>query len=176
MFSADKFPPTMSLKEHMIYTGKGFRLFYEAVVPAASGGTPGEHFVSIKNGANTVHLFKRLVNSDQPAVRYEVRTGATFLTYPTPITIRPLKGFASAASKNLARTCTVSDIGELSDLDIVGGSISVGNRAEGSTLNEPDDLKVLPPDEEFLLRLTNPNADPTNVLVYLKWFELPYTV
>lgn len=176
MLSSLIFGSTMSVKEHMIYKGRGFRMFYEATVPAAVGGVPGEHFVSIKNGANTVHLFKRLVSSDQPSVRYEVRTGATFASYPASIAIFPLKAFQSQPTTNLVRTCTVSNIGSLSDLDIVGGSVGVGNRAEGGTLSDPDDLKVLPPLEEYLLRLANPNDEPANVLVYLKWYEIPYTV
>lgn len=174
--SQDKFGSAMSVKEHMIYSGKGFRSFFEIEIPAAVGEVPGQANVHFTIGDTSLHLFKRLINSDQPAVRYEVRSGATFTGDTGPIAIRGLNGIENNPTKCTAQFCTISDIGTLEDLDIVGGSIGAGNRAEGATMDEPEDLKILSKNQEVLLHLTNPNVDPANVMVYLKWYELPYSI
>lgn len=170
MLSPLKFTPIISLNQEMVNRGRAFRFFYEAVVPAE-----GEHTISIQNGANSIYLFSRKVNSDQPALRYEVRTGAVISSYGPPINPLPMNALLQYPTTNLARACTASSIGVLVDIDIAGGSDGVGHRHEGDTMDDTDDLKVLPPDEEFLIRLVNPNLEAANVLVYMKWFEMPYS-
>lgn len=168
MFSDSKIKPTMSLTQYMIYQGNAFRTFSEFNVPANNG----EFYISILNGANLVHLFYRQINSTQPKLRYEVRTGATITGYVgQPIPIRNMNAKSSQISTNIARVCTVSSIGELTDIQLLGGGELSGSRAMGDEEIEPDDLKILPSNTEFLIRCVNPANDIAKCLLYLKWFE-----
>lgn len=166
MLQPNKYPTTYSLTQAMTYDGKAFRAFFESEIPAES-----EITVSILNGENIINLFYRRFFSNMPDVRYEVRTGAVITAYGAEIPILPMNAVNVRQSTNTARLCTTSSIGTLQDIEISGGSIGVGNRPAGGTLDDQDDLKVLPPNTEFLIRLANPNTDPAKALVYLKWFE-----
>lgn len=171
MLEHDDFSTQFTLVEAMTYDGKAYRAFFEADVPAGTPENPGTANYSIINGPNAVHLFYRRFFSNYPDVRYEVRAGATITGYSGgPVPIFNMK-YNGPASDNVARQCTVSDIGQLVDLEITAGTIAVGNRPSGGTLDSPDDLKILPPNTEFLIHLINPNAEPVKTMVYLKWFE-----
>ena len=170
IFPQSKIPPAMTLTQQMVYTGNAFRMFHEITVPAES-----EAYIGIQNGENSVHLFSRLVRSTLPDVRYEVRSGHVVSAGgegAAVSTVFNMNGNSNVQSTNSVRIITAVDsLGDLKDIDIVGGALTVGNRPQSDTLKDPDDLKVLPPNVDFLLRFVNPNTDPADVLLYLKWFE-----
>lgn len=156
----------MSLINRMIYEGAAFRSFLLFEVPPESDFT-----VSILNGPNAVHLFSRLVKASMPNMIYEVRTGATVTNYGANVPIFNMNAYSQRESANIARICTVSDIGDLTDQMPLAGHEEAGNRFVGEESLEADDLKVLPNDVEFIVRVTNPNTQPAVGFIYLKWFE-----
>lgn len=159
----------LTLVQRMVDNGQAYRTFKEIIIPAN-----GTFDLSIKNGEYAVGLYSRLLITDQPMIRYEVRTGATITGYTgEPIPIRPLNAMNQTPSKNTFRQCTQSALGELADIDIVPGQAGSGSNASGAVYGDADDLKVLPPNDEFLLHFSNPNNTQSKVLIYLKWFEVP---
>lgn len=173
MFFQDfKVKPTISITQHMVHKGSGFRSFHKFTVAGGNAQDPGEYFISIQNGQNAVHLFNRLVSGGAPNMIYEVRTGATIDSYGDTIDIFNMNAYSNNVSANTARIATsVSDIGQLVDIHPLKGFEQAGNRLAGDESIEPDDIKVLPDDTEFLIRITNPNSDPADAFLYLKWFE-----
>lgn len=166
-FPASTIEPTMSLTQRMIYQGNAFRFFHKFTVPANS-----DYTLSVSNGDNAVHLFSRLVKASVPDVLYEVRDNAVIASYDSSaLDIFNMNGYSSKDSANVARVCTASDIGDLVDMHELGGSTEVGNRKTGDESLDPDDIKILKNNNEFLLRLDNPNNEPAVCFLYLKWFE-----
>lgn len=170
MFINDpSFRPAMSLTQAMVYNGNAFRVFHLFDIQAQ-----GNYSISIKNGSNAVHLFNRLVKANLPNVLYEVYAAPSGVVYGSDINIFNMNGVKGKASTNLVRVCTsVANPGQLTDLHALGGVAGVGNRLEGDESIEPDDIKVLPANTEFLIRLVNPNTEIAKAFLYLKWFETP---
>jgi len=162
----------LTLVQRMVDNGQAYRTFKEIIIPAN-----GTLDLSIKNGEYAVGLYSRLLITDQPMIRYEVRTGATITGYTgDPIPIRPLNAMKQTPSKNIFRECTQSDIGELTDIDIVPGQTGSGSNSSGQVYGDAEDIKILPPEQEFLLHFSNPNNVQSKVLIYLKWFEVPSNI
>lgn len=167
-FSDYNIKRSMSLTQAAIYQGIAFRTFHTFTVPAS-----GEYLISVRNGENAIHLFSRLIKANLPDLVYEVRTGATITGYlGNPITIFNMNAFSQQITANVAQECTVSDYGTLTDIHQLGGDDLPGNNYDrGDESIDPEDIKILPNDTEFLLRITNPNTENANALLYLKWFE-----
>lgn len=167
MFFPDRNVNTaMTLINRMIYEGKAFRSFLLFDVPAN-----GAFDISIQNGGNAVHLFSRLVKVNLPNMLYEVRTGPAISNYGEPVHIFNMNGYSENTTANTARICTVSNAGVVVDMMPLSGHEEAGNRFVGEESLEADDLKVLPHDTEFLVRITNPNNAIAKGFIYLKWFE-----
>lgn len=168
-FNDSKIRPGMSLTQAMVYEGNAFRTFHLFDIPAQ-----GNFNISVKNGPSAIHLFNRLVRANLPNVLYQVYAVPSGVVYGANINIFNMNAFNQKPSANLVRICTsVASPGQLTDLHALGGVSGVGNRLEGDESIEPDDIKILPANTEFLIRLVNPNTEIAKAFLYLKWFETP---
>lgn len=159
----------LSLIQRMVDKGDAYRTFVEFDIPAN-----GSKYFSISVGDKAVGFFSRLIVPDQPNIRYEVRTNATIDSYVgSPIPIRNLNGKFTNSSACIFRECTQTSLGELVDIDKLPGQAASGSNSSGQVYRDPDDLKINPDNNEYLLVLSNPNNVTADTLLYLKWFETP---
>ena len=171
-FSEYKIQPTMTLTQRQVYQESAFRLFKIFNIPAAVNGVDGTFDILIQHGPSAVHLFNRLVSASLPNVIYEVRANPIATPTQDPaIEIFNMNAYSDIQSNSQANICTVTNEGQLVDLYPLGGSVDVGNRLSGDESIEPDDIKILKHDQNFLLRFKNPNNEVSQGFLYLKWFE-----
>lgn len=168
MMSGFNYETRMDLIQRYIDQGKAFRTFEEITVPGN-----GSYDMSVKIGSDAVGLYYRLLTTSEPNIRYEVRSGASFTSYGDPVTIFNINGKSSEVSKNIFRPCTVSEVGTLTDIDLVPGVEGFSFSRSGQVYGGIDDIKIIKEDTETLLRFINPNSDAAEVLIYLRWLEIP---
>lgn len=157
---------TLDLITLMIDKGNGFRAFVEVVVPGND-----EYSLSVKTGGNVAILYNRVISTNQPNIRYEVRTGATTTITGEPITIFPANTKLIKPTGAVIAPCSYTDAGSLDDIDLIPGQAASGSNKAGETF-APTEIKPIPENSETLIIFKNPNNQACNVLLYYKWFEL----
>lgn len=157
---------TLDLIPLMIDKGNGFRAFTEIVIPVQ-----GEYSLSVKTGDKVAMLYNRVISTDQPNIRYEVRTGATTTITGDPITIFPANPKLVKPTGAVIAPCSYSDAGTLNDIDLIPGQAASGSNKGGETFS-PTEIKPITENSETLIVFKNPNNQACNVLLYYKWFEL----
>ena len=168
---ADNLTVTIDHVSNMIDKGYAFRAFVEFTIPAKSGGVDGEYSFSVKTGEQVAVLYNRIIDTDQPNIRYEVRTGAVTTNLREQVEVRPQN------PKNVRPVdvdfyrCDYTDAGELSDLDPLPGQAGSGSNASGDiyTASEP---KPIPENTESLIVFKNPNNVECKALLYYKWYHI----
>lgn len=158
--------PTLDLIALMIDKGNAFRSFIELVIPA-----DGEYSLSVKTGDKVAILYNRVISTDQPNIRYEVRTGAATTITDNPITIFPANPKLVKSTGAVIAPCSYTDAGTLNDIDLIPGQAGGGSNKGGETF-APSEIKPIPENSETLIIFNNPNNQACNVLLYYKWFEL----
>lgn len=158
--------PTLDLIALMIDKGNAFRAFIELEIPAN-----GEYSLSVETGEKVAMLYNRVISTNQPNIRYEVRTGATTTITGDPINIFPANPKLIKPTGAVIAPCSYTDAGSLDDIDLIPGQAASGSNKGGETF-APTEIKPIPENTETLIVFKNPNNQVCNVLLYYKWFEL----
>lgn len=163
---ADNLTVTIDHIANMIDKGYAFRAFTEFTVPAQ-----GEYSLSVVTGSQVAVLYNRIISTDKPNIRYEVRTGATTGSLGTPVTVQPQNPKNVRDVDVTIRPCTYSDAGILTDIDPLPGQAASGSNSSGDVYSASEP-KPIPEGLETLILFKNPNNEPCNVLLYYKWYQV----
>lgn len=165
----------LQYRDDAVVRGTAFYSYWEIPTIAAAGKVyarficPPDRFVGV--------LFRE-VTTDHERTFYRVYTGFTNATQGAAIRIGNLRAASSNASTSQFNlVTTVPNLTNATVVTIlpVFGSVSAGNRANGSLVSN-NVFRLLPPGSEFLIEIENASAGAGYVLVELNWLELPTIV